>query len=104
MSDNERPKGMIFCGRDGKWKEQLEKRLQTDERVTLTALGDVRYDVMRYVEGRKDVKIVKLETRYMKSREKRNSSPEEIEKKILPLVSKTHFRNISKLLSGIDGA
>lgn len=34
----------------------------------------------------------------------RNSSPEEIEKKILPLVSKTHFRNISKLLSGIDGA
>jgi hypothetical protein len=104
MSDNERPKGMIFCSRDGKWKEQLEKRLQTDERVTLTALGDVRYDVMRYVEGRKDVKIVKLETRYMKSREKRNSSPEEIEKKILPLVSKTHFRNISKLLSGIDGA
>ena len=42
MSDDERPKGMIFCGRDGKWKEQLEKRLQTDERVTLTALGDVR--------------------------------------------------------------
>jgi hypothetical protein len=70
MSDNERPKGMIFCGRDGKWKEQLEKRLQTDERVTLTALGDVRYDVMRYVERRKDVKVVKLETRYMKSREK----------------------------------
>jgi len=61
---------MIFCSRDGKWKEQLEKRLQTDERVTLTALGDVRYDVMRYVERRKDVKIVKLETRYMKSREK----------------------------------
>jgi hypothetical protein len=38
--------------------------------VTLTALGDVRYDVMRCVEGRKDVKVVKLETRYMKSREK----------------------------------
>jgi len=70
MSCNERPKGIIFCSRDGKWKEQLEKRLQTDERVTLTALGDVRYDVMRYVERRKDVKVVKLETRYMKSREK----------------------------------
>ena len=38
--------------------------------MTLTALGDVRYDVMRYVERRKDVKIVKLETRYMKKREK----------------------------------
>jgi len=70
MSDNERPKGIIFCSRDGKWKEQVEKRLQTDERVTLTALGDVRYDVMRCVERRKDVKVVKLETRYMKSREK----------------------------------
>jgi len=70
MSDSGRPKGMIFCGRDGKWREQLERRLQTDERVTLTALGDVRYDVMRYVERRGDVKIVKLETRYMKTREK----------------------------------
>lgn len=28
----------------------------------------------------------------------RNSSPEEIDKKILPHVSKTHFKNISKLL------
>jgi hypothetical protein len=54
MSDNERPKGIIFCGRDGKWREQLERRLRTDERVTLTALGDVRYDVMRYVERRRD--------------------------------------------------
>ena len=44
--------------------------MQTDERVTLTALGDVRYDVMRCVEGRKGVKVVKLETRYMESREK----------------------------------
>ena len=66
--------------------------------------GDVRHDLLRYIKKTKDVEIVKLETRYMKSREKRNSSPEEIEKKILPLVSKTHFRNISKLLSGIDGA
>jgi hypothetical protein len=70
MSDSERPKGIIFCSCDGKWKEELEKRLRTDERVTLTALGDVRYDVMRHVERRKDVKVVKFETRYMKSREK----------------------------------
>ena len=70
MSDDERPKGIIFCGRDGKWREQLERRLQTDEKVTLTALGDIRYDLMRYVERRGDVKILKVETRYMKSREK----------------------------------
>ena len=71
MEKKDKPKSLlIFCGRDGKWREQLERRLQTDERVTLTALGDVRYDLMRYVERRRDVKIVKLETRYMKSREK----------------------------------
>jgi ribonuclease HIII len=34
----------------------------------------------------------------------RNSSPEEIDKKILPLVSKTHFKNISKLLSNMGDA
>ena len=32
--------------------------------------GDVRYDLLRYIKKRKDVEIVKLETRYMKSREK----------------------------------
>lgn len=32
--------------------------------------GDVRYDLLRYIKKRRDVEIVKLETRYMKSREK----------------------------------
>jgi ribonuclease HIII len=31
----------------------------------------------------------------------RNSSPEEIDRKTLPLVSKTHFKNVSRLLSAI---
>jgi len=34
----------------------------------------------------------------------RNSPPEEIDKKILPLVSKTHFKNIFKLLKGVGDA
>jgi hypothetical protein len=32
--------------------------------------GDVRHDLLRYTKKTKDVEIVKLETRYMKSREK----------------------------------
>jgi len=54
----------------GKWKEELEKRLQTDEKVTLTAIGRIRYKLLAYLRKRKDIEIVKLETRYMKNRDK----------------------------------
>jgi hypothetical protein len=36
----------------------------------LLALGDVKYQVLAYLNRRKDIEIVKLETRYMKKREK----------------------------------
>lgn len=36
----------------------------------LLALGDVKYEVLSYLNKRKDMEIVKLETRYMKKREK----------------------------------
>jgi len=52
------------------WKDKLEKCLQTDDRIVLLALGDVKYEVLSYLNKRKDIEIVKLETRYMKSREK----------------------------------
>jgi len=48
----------------------LKKRLQTQDRVALTALGQVRYDLLRHLKERKDIEIIKLETRYMKTREK----------------------------------
>jgi len=28
-------KGVIFCSYQGKWKDELEERLETDEKVTL---------------------------------------------------------------------
>jgi len=34
------------------------------------ALGDVKYDVPRYLNSRKGNEILKLETRYMKKRDK----------------------------------
>jgi len=49
---------------------QLEKCLQTDDRIVLLALGDVKYEVLAYLNERKDMEILKLETRQMKKREK----------------------------------
>jgi len=60
----------IFCGSDGEWKDKLEKCLQTDDRIVLLALGDVKYEVLAYLNRRKDIEILKLETRYMKKLEK----------------------------------
>jgi len=60
----------IFCDRDGEWKVELEQRLQKGAEIVLLALGDVKYEVLRYLNRRKDIEIMKLETRYMKKLEK----------------------------------
>ena len=67
---SEKQKGVIFCSYEGKWKDELEKRLQTDERVTLLAIGRNRYELLAYLQKREDIEIVKVETRYMKNRDK----------------------------------
>ena len=43
----------IFCGSDGEWKDKLEKCLQTDDRIVLLALGNVKYDVLKIVHFRR---------------------------------------------------
>jgi hypothetical protein len=58
------------CGKDGKWKDKLEKCLQTDDRIVLLALGNVRYEVLSCLNKRKDIEILKLEARQMKKRDK----------------------------------
>ena len=61
----------IFCGEDGMWKDELKKRLSTsDDEIVVLALGDVKRDVLAYLNSRKDIEIMKLETRYMKKLEK----------------------------------
>ncbi|MFZ0965673.1 MAG: hypothetical protein WAN82_03495 [Candidatus Bathyarchaeia archaeon] len=60
----------IFCGSDGEWKVELEQRLQKDDEIVLLALGDVKYEVLSYLNKRKDIEILKLETRQMKKRDK----------------------------------
>ena len=70
MEVPEKRKGAIFCSHTRKWKDELEERLQTDERVTLLAIGRVKYKLLAYLQHRKDMEIVKLETKYMKNRDK----------------------------------
>jgi len=60
----------IFCGSSGEWKVELEQRLQKDAEIVLLALGDVKYEVLAYLNKRKDIEILKLETRHMKKRDK----------------------------------
>jgi len=44
--------------------------LPTDDEIVVLALGDAKYDVLAYLNKRKGIEILKLETRYMKKREK----------------------------------
>ena len=62
--------GLISCGKDEKWKDELEKRLQADDQIVLLALENAKYQLLSYLNKRKDIEIVKLETRFMKKREK----------------------------------
>jgi hypothetical protein len=56
----------IFCGSDGEWNVELEQRLQKDDEIVLLALGNVKYEVLSYLNKRKDIEILKPETRQMK--------------------------------------
>ena len=62
--------GAIFCRRDDKWKQELEKRLKNEELVTLLAIGAVKYKVLAYLNRRSDIQVFRVETRYLKNRRK----------------------------------
>jgi hypothetical protein len=78
----------ILCDRYGEWKEKLEKCLPTSERITLLALGNVKFDVLGYVNARKDIEIVKLETRHMKKHQKGTGLKLVVRKRMQPRPSK----------------
>ena len=67
---SEKRKGAILCSHEGKWKDRLEERLQTEGKVTLLAINRVKYKLLVYLQHRKDMEIVKLETKFMKNRDK----------------------------------
>ena len=47
---------------------RIRKKVTTQEKVTLTALEEVRYDLLRHLKKRTDVEIIKLETTYNRER------------------------------------
>jgi hypothetical protein len=62
----------ILCRKDGSWKRKLEELIEKNpkEHVTLLAIGEVKTEVLQYLNKRNDLHIIKLETRYMKQRRK----------------------------------
>lgn len=69
------------------------------------ALENVKFDVLRYTHGRKDIEILKVETRYMKKWEKgtglkvtvrKRRQPKPLQKRINPFV-KSHETKIASL-------
>ena len=45
------------CGKDEEWKDELEKRLQTDDQIVLLALENVKYELLSYLNKRKDITV-----------------------------------------------
>jgi len=60
----------IFCDKNGVWKEEVKKRLERMQDVTLLALGETRGNVLAYVNSRRDLDIISVHTRYMKDKSK----------------------------------
>ncbi|MGQ9759901.1 MAG: hypothetical protein ACUVQ5_04970 [Candidatus Methanomethylicaceae archaeon] len=58
----------IFCRRNGLWKDELEKRLKEGGEIVLLALGNMKYHLLSHLNKRRDIEILRLETRHMKSR------------------------------------
>jgi len=70
MLRDQEPSGvlLVFCGKDGKWKKKLEEFMQLNQ--VLLALGDVKYDVLSYLNAHPSIQIIEMSTRYIKKREK----------------------------------
>jgi hypothetical protein len=59
-----------MCGKDDLWKLELNKRIKTGENVTLMALGDVKSELLPHLNRRKDIEIVRIETKVYEKRKK----------------------------------
>ena len=60
----------VLCGKDGKWKTKLEELLQPNQVVVLLALGDIKYDVLSYLNAHPNIQIPEMSTKYLNKREK----------------------------------
>ena len=65
----------------------------------LLALGDVKYEVLSYLNKRKDIEILKLETRHMKKRDKGTGLKATVRRR----MQAETLQKISKILSCFCG-
>jgi hypothetical protein len=61
---------LVFRRGKWDWRSEFEERISKDDEIVLLALGDVKYEVLSYLNSIRDLEIVKLETRHLKKREK----------------------------------
>jgi len=60
LYNNQKQSKPILCDKNGLWKAELDQHLQKDTEIVLLALGDAKYEVVAYLNNRKDIEIVKL--------------------------------------------
>jgi len=60
----------VFCGKSEQWKSEVEERLKKEDELILYSIGNIKYNVLDYLHKNPHIQILKLETRYMKNREK----------------------------------
>jgi hypothetical protein len=69
---DQEPSGIlpVLCGKDDKWKTGLEELLRPNQVVVLLSIGDVKYDVLSYLNAHPNIQIIEMSTRYIKRGDK----------------------------------
>jgi len=62
MKGTRSPSSVLLCGKDGRWKTKLEELPQPNQVVVLLALGDVKYNTLRYPNAHSNIQIIEMPT------------------------------------------
>jgi len=61
---------VLLCGKDGRWKTRLEELVRPNQVVMLLSLGDVKYNVLSYLNAHPNIQILEMSTKCLKKRDK----------------------------------
>ena len=70
LKDQEASFSVLLCGKDGKWKRDLEELLQLNQVATLLSIGDVKYDILNHLKAYPNIQILEMSTKYFKKKRK----------------------------------
>jgi len=70
--DQELPSSVlpVLYENDHKWKTKLEEPLQPNQVMMLLTLGDVKHNILSYLNAHPNIQIIELSTKHIKKREK----------------------------------